>query len=199
MPRAARFDVELLGLASDQAAIDLWRADRMPLPAALLTDGARIAKLREVLLLAEELGKNIDRVVLEALTKNALAPSRMEDQKDHKGFKDEMRKLKQALGAMPAYWAALGQAFAPCLDALGGADDLDAMLADWKHTLRTTARDVVRDAEFRLGLGTRALQAGAKARHELRRVLCNVLGNEPGTVMPAVLPTTTTSMEGVSA
>ena len=98
--RAARFQVEILGLASDQAAIDLWRADRMPLPAALLTDGAKIAKLREALLLAEQLGNAIDLVVLEALAKNALAPSRLEDQKDHKGFKDEMRKLKQALGVM---------------------------------------------------------------------------------------------------
>lgn len=193
IPPASHFQTEILGLASDQAAIDLWRADRMPLPTTLLTDGRRVSALRDALGLAEKLGRNLDYIVLGTLAENALAPSERE------AHKDDIRKLKQALGAMPIYWARLGQAFVPWIDDLGGAEDLDAVGVTWTRTLRETARAVVREAATRLGSGARALQAGAKAERALRRVLFEVLGSDPeapGTVTTATHETTT---EGASA
>jgi CRISPR system Cascade subunit CasA len=192
VPREARFQVEILGLASDQAAIDLWRADRMPLPPALFTDGPRLSALRQALLRAEDLGRAIDFKVLGTLAENALAPSNRD------AHKDDIRQLKHALGAMPTYWSTLGQSFGAWLDALGAADDLDAALTNWKRILRATARKVVVDAELHLGTGARALQAGAKAERMLRRVLREVLGNDlEATVGPAATMTKTT--EGASA
>ncbi len=193
VPRTARFQVELFGLAHSppQAPIHLWRADRMPLPPALLTDGTRIAALRDALSIAESLGEAIDFKVLGTLAENALAPSNRD------AHKDDIRHLKLALGAMPAYWSILGQAFGAWLDALGSAADLDAALTQWKRILRATARKVVVDAELHLGTGARALQAGAKAERVLRRVLREVLGNDlEATVGPAATMTTTT--EGAS-
>jgi CRISPR system Cascade subunit CasA len=194
--RAARFQVELLGLASDQAVIDLWRADRMPLPPALLVDGPRVSRLREAVSLAEEVGEAIDAKVLRILAKSALAPSRRElEAKEPTQLKAEIQKLTRALGSMPAYWNALGEAFRPWLEELGTAEDLDAMLGAWKHALRATARDVVRDAEVHLGTSARALQAGAKAERALRRVLRDVLGDQ--SVVDAATAMGTT--EGVPA
>ncbi len=53
IPRSARFSIDLLGLASNQASIRLWRAERMPLPPPLLVDGPRMAILRRALEEAE--------------------------------------------------------------------------------------------------------------------------------------------------
>jgi CRISPR system Cascade subunit CasA len=173
VPRGARFQVEIFGLASDQAAIDLWRADRMPLPSPLLNDGARISALREALTLAEDLGRSIDYEVLGTLAGNALAPGARE------AHKEDIGNLKKASGAMPAYWGTLGQAFPVWLDGLGISDDLDGHVASWKGTLRTTAREVVMKAADWLGTGARALQARAKSEQGLHRVLRRVLGANP--------------------
>jgi CRISPR system Cascade subunit CasA len=171
LPRDARLRVELLGLASNKASIRLWRADQVPLPQSLLVDGARVSILRSALQMAEDLGLAVNNKVLRILAENALAPSQRE------AHANDISNLRSSLGSMPSYWAALGQGFAHWLGDLGTADDLDATLAAWKRTLRATARDVVRDAEVRLGTGARALQAGAKAERALRRVLRDVLGD----------------------
>ena len=194
LPRTTRLRLELLGLAGNKASIRLWRADRVPLPPSLLVDGERVSTLRRGLELAEALGAAVFLQVLRILAENALAPSRREP------HADDISNLRAALGSMPAYWAALGQAFPLWLDALGSADDLDAMLGAWKDTLRGTARDVVRDAELRIGTGARALQAGAKAQRALRRSLRDVLGQESA-VSRAQNPHATTEIrtrEGVS-
>lgn len=115
--------------------------------------------------------------------------------KNPQQLKAEIQKLTRALGSMPAYWNALGEAFRPWLEELGTAEDLDAMLGAWKHALRATARDVVRDAEVHLGTSARALQAGAKAERALRRVLRDVLGDQ--SVVDAATAMGTT--EGVPA
>lgn len=169
VPRSARFQVELLGLASNQAAIDLWRAERLPLPGSLLTDGARLGTLRAALGLTEELARQLDFRVLGTLAENAIAPG------ERTAHKEDIGNLKRALGGMAAYWSALGRAFPAWLDALGSADP-DAHLAPWKAILRKTAHDVLSEAERRLGTNARALQAGAKARGALSFVLGSVLG-----------------------
>ncbi len=172
VPRTARLRVELFGLASNKASIRLWRSDRMPLHPSLLVDGQRFSILRSALQRAEHLWFELNTQVLRVLAENALAPSQRDTHADDVG------NLRAALGAMPAYWAALGHAFPPWLDLLGSANDLDAVATNWMHALRATALRVVRDAELRLGTGARALQAAAKADRTLWRVLRDVLGDE---------------------
>jgi CRISPR system Cascade subunit CasA len=77
--REARFAVEVLGLATapGKPQIRLWRAERLPLPLALLKDGTRVAALRLALTLAEDLGKELDYDVLGVLARNGLAPSQL--------------------------------------------------------------------------------------------------------------------------
>ena len=176
VPRATRLRVDLLGLASNKASIRLWREDRMPLHPSLLVDGQRVATLRLALDLAEDLGFGVNVHVLRVLAENALAPSERE------AHADDISNLRNALGSMPMYWATLGRGFPFWLDELGTVDDMDAVLGDWKRMLRETARDVVRAAERHLGTGARALQAGAKADRALRRVLREVLGDDPAVV-----------------
>lgn len=169
VPRSARFAVDVLGLSSNQAAIRLWRAERMPLPPALLVDSDRIAILREALKDAEEVGSALNRQVLRVLCGTALAPSGRE------AHKDDIAKLSEALGAMVAYWGSLGLRFTGWLKDLGDAVDVESSLAKWRDILRAVAREVVRDAVHSLGTTARALQAGAIAERELNRVLAELL------------------------
>jgi CRISPR type I-E-associated protein CasA/Cse1 len=172
VPPQARFRLDVLGLASDQARIKLWREEHLPLPAPLLVSRQRVATLRSAVSLAETLGSKIEHIVLRVLAENALAPNqRRADAKD-------VDRLRTSLGAMSSYWSGLGHNVGDWLDALGSAEDLDAALVGWKHTLRDTAWKVVVGAAERLGTGSRALQAGAKAEQMLRRVLREVLGND---------------------
>lgn len=170
--RTERFKVDFLGIGSSQAAIKLWRVERMPLPVSLLEDGAKLSTLRDALFIAEGLGRTLEHQVLSVLAKMALAPSTREP------HKDDINALKAAFGAMPAYWASLGQRFPFWIDALGCADDPEAELKKWKRNLRVIANSVVSNAANSLGVGSRAFQAEAIARRVLRRVLAETLGRD---------------------
>jgi CRISPR system Cascade subunit CasA len=185
VPRSARFNVDVLGLASNQAAIRLWRAERMPLPPSLLVDRARMSILREALNDAEKVGSALDRQVLRTLCQTALAPGGRE------AHRDDVAKLVDALGAMAAYWGALGLGFSAWLELLGQADDVELVLAAWRETLRAVTRTVVHDAAQALGTTARALQAGAIAERALSRALAEALptpGSTSATPSPATSP-----------
>jgi hypothetical protein len=167
--RSARFSIDLLGLASNKASVRLWRADRVPLPPSLLVDGQRVTLLRQALKDAEELGAALDRQVLRVLCGTALAPGGRE------AHRDDVAKLADALGAMASFWGELGLRFPTWIDRLGGAPELDPVLAAWHAVLRDVSRNVVRDAIHALGSTARALQAGAMAERELHRTLAERL------------------------
>ena len=172
VPRSARLRFEVLGMAGKQAAIRLWRSDRLDLPPALLIDGERVSILRSALELSEKFGAELNTKVLRVLAEAALAPGERE------AHSKDIANLRNALGGMASFWGALGQAFGPWLGGLVTAATPDDVLAEWKATLRLSARRVVEQTELRLGSSARALQAGVKARRALRRIERDLLGSE---------------------
>ncbi len=113
------------------------------------------------------------------LSGTALAPGGREA---HKG---DVARLSEALGAMTAYWGALGARFPAWLERLGRATDIDRVLATWRGALRDVACEVVRNASRALGTTARALQAGTMAERELRRALADEL---PAPASPSSAP-----------
>ena len=169
VPRSARLSVELYGLASNKASIRLWRAERLPLLPSLLVDGPRVAILRQALKDAEDVGAALERQVLRVLWGTAPAPG------GGGAHKNDVARPSEALGAMAAYWGALGAHFPAWLEELGRSAEIDRALVAWRDALREASREAVRDAIRALGSTARALQAGAMAERELRRALADRL------------------------
>lgn len=174
IPKSTRLTFDLFGLSSDQALIRFTRSESLPLPPAILTDNERLSVLKRGLELADSVGRGVDRKVLFVLCERALAPG------DRSADKNDVGNLKNALGVMPSFWSALGEAFTRWLVEVGDADDPDDALASWKRILRKTARATFDAACRRLGLDARSLQAIAQAQNTLNRVLAELLP-EPAT------------------
>jgi hypothetical protein len=152
--------LELYGLASSQASIDLWRAESLPLPVALLTDAERLDTVRAAILDAE----SVDGALSHALWKLArlvLAPD------DREPDKKDIGNLTKRLNARGHYWARLGQLFDRFLHETAQADDPDRTLASWRTAAVQTAGGALSDAIEQLGTQGRTLQAAALAERAM--------------------------------
>jgi CRISPR system Cascade subunit CasA len=167
LTRSSLFTIDLYGLASSQAAIGLWRAERMPLPLGLLTDPERLNVVHEALRAADATEAAL-RGAVWVLARHALASgARGPDKKD-------IGALVNRLDAKPRYWAALGALFDVFLRNVGDAEDAEAVLVAWKTAAVRGARRALEDAAQQLGTQARALQARALAERYLARELAEL-------------------------
>jgi CRISPR system Cascade subunit CasA len=173
LSRDQLFSIDLYGLASSQAAIGLWGAEHMPLPARLLTDPERLGSVKAALTAAEDVASAV-RGSTWLLAKVALAPG------DRSPDKKDIAALAARLDAPSRYWAALGARFDALLRGLGAVDDDEPVLAAWKAAARGAAFRALVDAGRQLGATARALQARALAERHLSRGL--------GEALPAPAP-----------
>lgn len=152
--------LDLYGLASSQAAIELWRAERMPLSLRLLTDAERVDVLRQALGVSEEVSSAL-RGSAAVLARTALASGeRSPDKKD-------VDALAHRLAAGPRYWAALGAEFDALVRRLGSDEDTEAVLSAWTTKACRAARRALDEAARQLGPSGRALQAHVLAGKKL--------------------------------
>lgn len=173
LARHVALQVALYGMATDQAVILLWRAERLPLPATLLVDRERVAILRCALELAEKVAEDLDYRVLFVLCERVLAPT------DRDAHKNDIRALKNALGAMPLYWAELGRQFPAWLVRLGESEEPEETLVDWRVAIRVSAWRALRMAADHVGLQADALAANAQSERKLAEILKRHLGAAP--------------------
>ena len=162
LKRADLFTIDLYGLASSQAAIGLWRAERMPLPLSLLVDSKRLDVVREALKAAESAEAAL-RGAVWLLARYALASG------DRSPDKKDIGALVDRLDAKPRYWASLGALFDDLLREVGTQQDTEAVLVTWKAAAQRTARRALADVAQQLGTHARALQARALAERHLAR------------------------------
>ncbi|MEW5826365.1 MAG: type I-E CRISPR-associated protein Cse1/CasA [Candidatus Bipolaricaulota bacterium] len=111
------------GQSSDQAKIDLWRAELLALPSALLADRSVHGPIQQALLEAEAGGKCLSKATM-TLAKTLLSRARSPTQQD-------ARHLTQALPGKEAYWTALQAAFAAFLSSLTPDFDPDSVAMKW--------------------------------------------------------------------
>ncbi|WP_437877031.1 type I-E CRISPR-associated protein Cse1/CasA [Sorangium sp. So ce513] len=182
LERAAGLALDLYGLSSSQAAIELWRAERVPLPIRLLTDAGRVDVLRQALRAAHAVANALRSSVWRLASAALASGERSPDKKD-------VGSLVDRLAAEPRYWSSLGASFDELLRRLGEDEDTEASLSWWKEVARKAARRSLDDAARQLGTNARAFRARALAERTLAYELAKL---SPAT-------TSTPTQEGATA
>lgn len=171
-----RYQLNVVGMANDQAKVYLWRHDRMTIPASLLNDEERVAELKGLIEQAEEweAGKGKDRQVgmarqirenFQQVCELYLSPNyRDRDGKPNpsgrKPDTKDISRLTNALDPRRAYWARLETHFQTLL--LEMAADPSGAAERWLDAIESEARCAFQEAVHSLGETTRAQQAVAR-------------------------------------
>jgi len=171
---AKPFAVQIVGLATAPKKAGkflLWRHERMPIPAALLSDVNLIERLGGLLQNAEQGAIEINTRI-RRISKLYLLPS-CESAGARQPDKNEVNKVVNAIDPRPAYWARLEKHFYTLLDTLH--DDWDKKNDGWKLDDRQTAtrtwrEHVKREAQRALEESVRSLGASARAIQAVARV-----------------------------
>ncbi|MCC6555597.1 MAG: type I-E CRISPR-associated protein Cse1/CasA [Polyangiaceae bacterium] len=180
IPPERRFELVLLGMATNQARIELWRHERMPLPPSILADQERVAELGEALGEAEEAAGVLDQA-LKRFTTSVLSPGYdPHDQgKARKPLAENVTQLVNTTRAIGTYWSSLREPFDALLLGLG-ADDGGAEARDaWRRRLSTTARSAYEQASRAFGATARTLKGAACGQEVLHRGLAKLLPAAP--------------------
>ncbi|MCK4600428.1 type I-E CRISPR-associated protein Cse1/CasA [Candidatus Bipolaricaulota bacterium] len=171
---AKPFAVQIVGLATAPKKAGkflLWRHERMPIPAALLSDVNLIERLGGLLQNAEQGAIEINTRI-RRISKLYLSPS-CESAGARQPDKNEVNKVVDAIDPRPVYWARLEKHFYTLLDTLH--DDWDKKNDGWKPDDRQTAtrtwrEHVKREAQRALEESIRSLGTSARAIQAVARV-----------------------------
>lgn len=164
VPRHRRFDLSVFGLNSDQAKVNFWRHDRMPLPTEYLGDVDLVETLRSALSTAEDVADGL-REAVRVTAQVALAPGGQADRK-------RVAALLEELAPERAYWSRLEVPFRRFFVALAEADDPQPAVRGWVcGELAARAREAFDRTAGRLDGIARLLRAVARGRQHLDRRL----------------------------
>lgn len=182
------FNVQAIGLVSDQAKSEFWRQEMLAWPRAYLDAPPSLGQaLRDILDLAEKTGE----LLRGGLSKNGPTALRVLIE-GVQGRIPDFRAAAESLGAERTYWSRLDSAFAKVLHQL--PDDRSEVapgvfqfggriLPTWRATLRQAAQDAFAKATAGFQGSARNLKALALAERTLNRQLFQTLGpvvaNEP--------------------
>ncbi|MDB5033327.1 MAG: CRISPR-associated protein Cse1 [Chlorobi bacterium] len=162
-----RWMVDVLGMATDQAKVELWRKERVPLYTAYLKDdpGLRLA-LESVLELARKQEK-ILRGACETLGAYLLFPKKDGYLSLSQNEKKEVADVVEALGASERYWPQLEIPFYKLLGAMADAEETEPFLIDWGKTLHNVAIAAFEQSTSSFDTSARHLRAWAEGRRRL--------------------------------
>ncbi|QXD16409.1 type I-E CRISPR-associated protein Cse1/CasA [Rhodocaloribacter litoris] len=190
-----RYAVDVFGLINDQAKVEMWRHEQMPVFPALLADaadeGQPIHQIQGALDLANEQSDIIKNAMWwtsaylvlppkmgdtrsrEEIDENIIQEARKLP-KDKKTKKSRIDRLVDAIDARPSFWAALEPHFHAFLARLAehAADDYDtrqAILWDWAKIVYEAAREAFRAATAHLDRDAWQLRAVAEGTRRLMR------------------------------
>jgi len=160
-----------LGMASYQAKVFFYRAERMPLPLAYLSDVTLVEQLRDGLALAEA----VQGQLYGALSR--LATLLISPESDQEGgrqpLQGDITNLVNHWGTIRHYWGNLEPAFARMVIDL--PSDPEGAIAVWREELRRAARNALERATALAGTSSAALKAAVRARGQLEGGLRKVL------------------------
>lgn len=156
--RERRLALSMYGLTADQAAIELTRAEHLPLSPRLLSDDDVGETVVEMIGAAEAVRERVNRAAY-ALASNALTLG------DRTPAKADVSALMSNLAVEARYWTALRAPFEAFLDALA-ADEKAAGRAFCEQVVRS-ARRALREGARSLGTDARALKARTLAGERL--------------------------------
>jgi CRISPR system Cascade subunit CasA len=160
-----------LGMANNQARVDFYRAERMPLPLQYLTDVGLVSRLGEALKMAKDVRGQLWGAA-RTLAKLALSPQ-ADETEGHSPAPEDMNGLMNQWAIERDYWSRLELPFRRLLEALPG--DVEGTLAGWRETLRRTAWAAFDRVTGDLERDPHKLKATVRARDQLAAGLGKVL------------------------
>ena len=163
--RSSIYRADAYGMGTNQARIDFWRHERLPLPLHYLADESLIEDLQRGLGKCEKSAKVL-RYALRISAKGILAaPEREPD-------KDDVTALVNHFGSDRQYWSRLEPHFHSLLTEL--PHDWNQALNTWGGILRRTCWVCFEDATRDLAGSARTLRSIVEARQSLGRGLKQV-------------------------
>lgn len=150
----------VFGQVNDQAKIELWRSEVFNLPAALLEDREVFEIVQEMLLTAEETGRQL-RSAGWSLAAKLLTVS------ERQPHKDDVNGLVQSFPLQAVYWSCLEGDFTTFVNLLVPDFDEDDVKAFWLKAVRDAANQAWRATVQSVGNNGRALRAVVEARNRL--------------------------------
>ncbi len=171
-PAERRFTLDVLGIATDKAAIEMERWDRIVSSAALLADPDAADEVRGGIEVAEKVEQAL-RQGLWTFAHHALAPgSREPDKKDVQGLLD-------GLAVTQEYWNACESAFSRFLERLS-AGEHEAGRKELQGQVREIAESTFNRAVRALGEHGRMTRAVALASSRFRTRVASLLAVKEG-------------------
>jgi len=174
LDKAQTLQCMALGMANNQAKVEFYREDHMPLPLAYLKNQERVEDLSAALKLSQIVRNKIwgaaRRMAMLILSPHAEQEGgRNPDPKD-------VANLTDHWGLERNYWGDLEIPFLALLESL--PKDPETAIENWRDKLWQTAWKTFTQAEALAGDDTRALRAAVRARRQLASGLKDVLSDE---------------------
>lgn len=158
-----KFGYMALGMANNQAKVDFFAEEHLPLPASYLRHEEHVDGLRTALEAAENTRKKLYGALAKMATLK-LAPT-AEDAEGHAPDPKDVKNLINHWAADRQYWAALEAPFFQLLRDL--PEEGEAAIHRWDTALQEAARAAFDHAAEMAGNDARALRASVKARGQL--------------------------------
>lgn len=147
------FQINVAGMLNDQGKVITWYHDRMPAPAALFEEETLQSLVENAIddanKMESSLGKRVWRLCTFYLSKDQSNPDR-----------DDISRLLNHLNYRDFYWSPLERHFYKFLCDL--PEKREQARAEWRETLKKTARKSLRKASEQLGQSLRAFIARAQ-------------------------------------
>jgi CRISPR system Cascade subunit CasA len=182
LPRDFSCRLEVLGFATDQQKIMMWRREQLPITAGLLLDQRCRELLRSALKHTDDTAFALT-IATEKLASEILAPQ-LDKTESNKPDRKRVNQLARSFGVEIQYWALLSIPFHAFLECLGGSQRLadeevrdsvsNAGFESWKKVVREAAMNTFTRAASGAGRTGRGLRAQAIAETQLRRHLAAV-------------------------
>ncbi len=168
--------LDVIGLCTDQAKVNYWRHERMPLPLAYLRD-EELAGNVQLLVDDAEAGASALGSALWTLATRMLAPD-SDSPEGRSPDKEVVRKLRDSFPSRRHFWAGLEPPFYEHFTRLPDAPD--ETLDEWRDVVRRMAREALRVTTANLDGSARALKAAVAAERALNYQLKKHLPVETG-------------------
>ena len=165
-----------LGMANNQARVDFYRAERMPLPLDYLDPRKEelVGRLEKALQMAEEVARQLWGATRKLAT-FILAPE-ADTPGARQPAREDLDHLTDEWAVERRYWSRLEVPFRQTMEAI--PDGPDAALGTWRSVLLRTAWAAFDEVASNLEAGTRALKAVVRARDQLAMGLALALPKE---------------------
>jgi CRISPR system Cascade subunit CasA len=164
--RHQKYRFMALGMANDQAKVEFFQEDHLPLPLSYLEQPDLVEKLANALKNAEDTRFAL-RVASQWMAVLVIAP-KFDDKKWQEVdriTKDQADKLNTHWNTDRFFWQQLNVSFQHLLEDL--PDKPDEALAAWQEILRHTAWGALEKAAEAAGMDAPALKAAVRAREKL--------------------------------